>query len=154
MMPHILKVAFVVAVALACGRITARAQDEESSPEATNASKPYMPPSAPKSVEIGNFYLKRKKLNAALSRFQEAVKTDPSCAPGYLGLGEVYEKIGLKQKALEAYLRYLDTLPSTKQAEEAKQVHKAIARIERGLKKGKSEARRSLSRAASPTEPR
>lgn len=154
MMPRILKVAFVVALALACCRVTAQAQGEENSPEAANASKPYMPPSAPKSVEIGNFYLKRKKMNAALSRFQEAVKTDPSYAPGYLGLGEVYEKIGLKQKALEAYLRYLDTLPSTKQAEEAKEVHKAIARLERGLKKGKNEARRSSSRAASTTEAR
>ncbi|PYV27705.1 MAG: hypothetical protein DMG27_03155 [Acidobacteria bacterium] len=41
------------------------------------ADKPYVPPSARKSVEVGNYYLRKKKYNAALSRYQEAVETDP-----------------------------------------------------------------------------
>src|SRR5579864_1937065 len=95
-----------------------------------DVSKPYQPPSASKSVEIGNFYLRRKRYNAALSRFQEAAVTDPNYAPAYLGLGKVYEKIGLKEKALNAYHKYLDELPSEKQADEATDVHKAIDRLE------------------------
>src|SRR5438105_937474 len=68
-----------------------------------DAAKPFEPPSASTSVEVGNYYLRRKKYRAALSRFQEANTTDPTFAPAYLGLGRVYEKIGLKQKALDAY---------------------------------------------------
>jgi tetratricopeptide (TPR) repeat protein len=98
-------------------------------------TKPYEPPAASKSVEIGNFYLRRKRYNAALSRFQEAAATDSHYAPAYLGLGKVYEKIGLKQKALDAYHKYLDGLPSEKQADEAKDVHKAINRLQHDLHK-------------------
>jgi tetratricopeptide (TPR) repeat protein len=96
---------------------------------------PYVSPPAWKSVEIGNFYLRRKKYRAALSRFKEAVKTDPYYAEGYLGLGEVYDRLGLKQNALKNYQKYLDLLPSTKQAEEAKKVHEAIERLESQLKR-------------------
>ena len=98
-------------------------------------NKPYEPPAASKSVEIGNFYLRKKKYNAALSRFREAAATDPHFAPAYLGLGRAYDKVGLKRKALDAYRHYLDALPSQKQADEAKDVHKDIKRLERQLNK-------------------
>lgn len=110
-----------------------RGVQEDRPAEAANDPKPYVSPPAWESVEIANFYLKRKKYRAALSRYQEAVNTDPYYAPGYWGLGKVYEKIGLRQKALEAYKKYLDTLPSAKQAEEAKEAQRAIARLERRL---------------------
>jgi tetratricopeptide (TPR) repeat protein len=95
----------------------------------------YVPQGAPKCVEIGNFYFRRKDYRGALSRYLEAVRTDPSYAPGYLGLGQVYEKTGRKRKALEAYRKYLDVLPSEKQADEATDVHKAIERLEQELKR-------------------
>ncbi|HEV2177229.1 MAG TPA: tetratricopeptide repeat protein [Terriglobia bacterium] len=82
-----------------------------------------------KSVEIGNYYLRRKNYRAALSRFREAVTTDPEYAEGYLGLGRVYEKTGKRRKALAAYQKYLDLLPSDRDAENAKQVHRAMARL-------------------------
>jgi tetratricopeptide (TPR) repeat protein len=88
-------------------------------------------------VEIGDYYLRTKKFSAALSRFQEAVKTDPHYAPAYQGMGMVYDRIGLAQKALEAYRRYLDELPSAEEAREAKRVHKAIARLEKQLSSGR-----------------
>jgi len=80
-------------------------------------------------VEIGNFYLRRKDYKGALSRFEEAARTDPNYAPAYLGLGKVYEKTGMKQKALDAYQRYLDLLPSDKDAQDAKDVHRAMERL-------------------------
>ncbi len=129
-----LRMAFVVSLAFALAAFPTRAQDDEPPNEAGSAAKPFVPPPAWKSVEIANFYLKTKKYNSALSRYQEAVKTDPYYAPAYLGLGRVYEKIGLKQKALEAYQKYLDTLPTAKEAEEAKDVHQAIARLQSKLK--------------------
>lgn len=89
--------------------------------------------SASKSVEIGDFYLRRRKYQAALSRFQDALKTDPHYAPAFRELGIVYEKMGQWKKSLDAYQKYLDELPSAKDAREAKDIHKAIARLQREI---------------------
>jgi tetratricopeptide (TPR) repeat protein len=93
----------------------------------------YVPPSARQSVEIGNFYLHKKDYRGAMSRYDEAARDDPYYAPAYLGMGKVYEKTGRKSEALAAYHKYLDTLPSQKQADEAKDAHRAIRRLERQL---------------------
>ena len=118
----------------------ALAQNTQAKPEvdpdaATYDPYKYTPPGVRKSVEIGDFYLKKKKYNAALSRFQEAVKEDSTFAPAYLGLGKAYEKIGLRAKALDAYKKYLDALPSEKDALEAKDAQRAVARLETELKR-------------------
>jgi tetratricopeptide (TPR) repeat protein len=89
--------------------------------------------SASKSVEIGDFYLRRRKYQAALSRFQDALKIDPHYAPAYRELGRVYEKMGQWKKSLDAYQKYLDELPSAKDAREAKEIHKAIARMQKEI---------------------
>jgi tetratricopeptide (TPR) repeat protein len=102
--------------------------DSKSEP-ATVDGFAYTPPGPAKSVEIGNFYLRRRDYKGALSRFEEAAQTDPNYAPAYLGLGRVYEKTGASQKALDAYQRYLDLLPSDKDAEGAKEVHRAMERL-------------------------
>jgi tetratricopeptide (TPR) repeat protein len=95
-------------------------------------------------VEIGDYYLRRKKFNAALSRFQEALKTDPHYAPAYRELGKVYEGMGQPQKAVDAYRKYLDELPSAQDAREDKRIHKAIARLENQLpSRGKSSGSQS-----------
>ncbi len=105
-------------------------------------------------MEIGDFYLRRKRYRAALSRYQEAIKTDPYYAQGYLGLGKVYDRIGLKQKALDAYRRYLDLLPSAKEAEQAKDVQNAVARLERQFKTSKRPPPTSPPAAAPASPPR
>jgi tetratricopeptide (TPR) repeat protein len=121
----------VVLVVLLTGRAPAlHAQDAAPKDQ---ADRKYITPPAWKSVEIGNFYFRRKSYRGALSRYQEAIQTDPGYAPAYLGMGKVYEKMGLKKKALEAYQRYLDELPSEKQADEAKDVHRAIERLQKEL---------------------
>jgi tetratricopeptide (TPR) repeat protein len=111
------------------------AQKQQAQPAAdkTDPVRRYVSPSASKSVEIGDFYLRRKKFNAALSRFQEALKTDPHYAPAYRELGKVYEDMGFWQKSLDAYRKYLDELPSAKDAREAKRIHKAIARLQKEI---------------------
>ena len=107
------------------------AQDEDTPPPPPPTDNwSYQSPGPAKCVEIGNFYLHKKKLAAALSRFQEAIKINSHYAPAYLGLGKTYEKMGLKQKALATYRQYLDELPSDKEAEEAKDVQRAIARLQ------------------------
>jgi tetratricopeptide (TPR) repeat protein len=130
----------------------ARAQEKAAPSDTTDETKPYVSPPAWKSVEIGNFYLRRKKYRAALSRYKEAIATDPYYAQGHLGLGKVYDKLGLKQKALEGYQKYLDLLPSAKEAEQAKDVQNAVARLERQLKSSKRPPP-SSSPAAVPASP-
>ena len=91
----------------------------------------YTSPGPAKCVEIGNVYLHKGNLKGALSRFQEAVTDNPQYAPAYLGLGKVYERMREKPKALEAYQRYLDELPSAKDAAEAQDAQRAVARLQK-----------------------
>lgn len=102
-------------------------------PDASLRDWKYTPPSAAKSVEIGNFYLRKKDYRGALSRFKEALRTDPGYAPAYLGLGKVYDKTGRKEEALEDYIKYLNGLPSDSAAAHAKGAKKAIAQLKRQL---------------------
>ena len=109
------------------------AQKGQAQPAADNPTRRYVSPSAAKSVEVGDFYLRKKKLNAALSRFQEALQTDAHYAHAYRELGKVYEEMGFWQKSLDAYKKYLDELPSAKDAREAKHIHKTIARLQQEI---------------------
>ena len=136
-MRHVLPVLLLTLIALPCGITTMRAQDEQSS---ADAPPHYVTPGPQKAVEIGDFYFRRKSYAGALSRYKEAIKADPHFAPAYLGLGKVYERMGLKQKALEAYQRYLDELPSKKQADEAKEVQRAMERLQQSMNGSKVKA--------------
>ena len=93
------------------------------------------PPSASESVKIGTCYLKKKNYKAALSRFLEAIETDPYFAPAHRQLGKVYEKMGMKREALRAYKAHLEVLPSAEEAAKATHVRKAIARLELDLRR-------------------
>ncbi len=115
--------------------------DHESEPEPERPAPRYVSPPAWRSVEVGDFYLKRKSYRAALSRYKEAAKVDPYFPQAYLGMGKVYDRLGLQQKALENYKKYLDLLPSSKEAEEAREVHEAITRLEHRLKASKFPSR-------------
>jgi len=122
----------VLLLALSPASVRAQASRTPPPPQAPadlDGSFKYTPPGPAKDVEVGNFYLKRHKYEAAISRFQEAIQARPDYAPAYLGMGRAYEKIGQKQKALDAYQQYLDALPSDKEAEDAKEVHRAMVRL-------------------------
>ena len=89
------------------------------------------PDKAAKEVRVGGFHMKRHNWNAAVARFQEAVKWNPKQADAWLKLGEAREKNGEATKALEAYRKYLELAPNDKKAREAR---KAVARLECELK--------------------
>ncbi len=129
---------WAVALGLLLAGPAVRAQVPEKIPlPSGNDDWEYTNPGPAKSVEIGNFYLHKGNLKGALSRFQEAIKTNPHYAPAFLGLGKVYEKMGQKQKALESYERYLDELPSARDADNAKAAQRAIARLQKEVGTGK-----------------
>lgn len=105
-------------------------------------TRPYVPPGAAKSVEIAHYYFIKKDYKAALSRYMEAVGTNPDYPPAYLGLAKCEDKLGFKKQALANYRKYLNELPSDKDAENAKGVQKAIRRLEQQLGKGMPAAER------------
>lgn len=108
-------------------------QQAAPEPEELESTFHYVPPSARESVEIGDFYFRRKKYSGALSRYEEASRDDPDYAPAYFGMGKAYEKMGRKREALASYQKYLDVLPSKKQADEATDAHRAIRNLEQEL---------------------
>ncbi|HEX5411802.1 MAG TPA: tetratricopeptide repeat protein [Terriglobia bacterium] len=120
-------------IALAGVAMPLPGQHAAQEPEELENIYHYVPPSASQSVEIGNFYFRRKKYSGALSRYEEAARDDPYYAPAYLGMGKVYQKMGKKREALAFYKKYLDTLPSTKEADEATDAHMAVRHLEREL---------------------
>jgi len=133
-MRWVVRIALLSALAYAGGSFI-YGQNQPAQPPAAKDDpvRAFASPAASKSVEIGDFYLRRKKYKAAVSRFLEALKTDPHYAPAYRELGKVYEKMGFWQKSLDAYQKYLDELPSAKDAREAKDIHKAIARLQQEI---------------------
>lgn len=138
MQRRFLKVALVI---LAAGgtSVGLRAQVPERMPSpSADPDWSYTSPGPAKCVEAGNVYLHKGALQGALSRFQEALKDAPDYAPAYLGLGRVYERMKQDRKALDAYQRYLEMLPSAKQAAEAKEVRRAVARLQNELGAGKT----------------
>jgi tetratricopeptide (TPR) repeat protein len=133
-MRWIVGIALLSILVLQTGGPVIYAQKQQARPaHDVDPVRSYASPSASKSVEIGDYYLRRKKYNAALSRFEEALKADPHYAPAYRELGKVYEKMGFWQKSLDAYRKYLDELPSAKDAREDKRIHKAIARLQKEI---------------------
>lgn len=134
-LPLFLGVTLFAQHALAQNKQAKPVKPEVDPDAATYDTYKYSPPGARKSVEIGNFYFRKKEYKAALSRFQEAAQEDSNYAPAYLGLGKVYEKIGLKTKALDAYKKFLGALPSEKDALDAKDAQHAVTRLEAELKK-------------------
>lgn len=115
--------------------VTAPPTDVTAPPIDLNETKPVVysldPAKAKKEVEVGNFYFKKRNFAAAVARFEEATKWNPKFELAYLRLGQAREKKGELTKSLEAYRKYLELDPQSKQR---KDVEKAIARIEKELK--------------------
>ena len=133
-MNRFLRLTAIAALLLPGFSLGIRAQVPEKPPKpAYDDDWNYVSPGPAKCVEAGNVYLKKGALPGALSRFQEALKDNPHYAPAYLGLGKVFERMKEKQKALDAYQRYLDELPSAKDAAEAKQAQRAVARLRKQM---------------------
>ena len=89
---------------------------------------------AEKDLEVGQFYMKKGDLDAAIDRFQDATKAKPGYAIPFRFLGEAQEKKGLKKQALKSYQRYLDLYPH---AEDGDKVRKKIDKLYKEVEKEK-----------------
>src|SRR5271155_2289337 len=84
------------------------------------------PHKAAKSVEVGDFYFKRKNYRAAEDRYREALRYKDNDAVATLRLAVCLEKMGIWDDARAEYQSYLKILPHGPQAGEAQ---KAIDRL-------------------------
>ena len=141
-----------VAIALAAvltSPITLRPQ----SPPAQDAPKPkpntdnatqnapdqpmWDPLRADKDLQVGEYYLHKGDLDAAIDRFQDAALAKPGYAIPFRFLGEAQEKKGLKRDALKSYTRYLDLYPH---AEDKAKIEKKIEKLRAEIAKSKKKS--------------
>lgn len=97
---------------------------EQEPPEEDENLKPkvysFNPLEAERDLKVGNYYFKKGNYKAAVSRFREATRWNPSYAEAYLRLAESEEKMHNKQAARESYAKYVELAPDGKEAEAVK----------------------------------
>jgi tetratricopeptide (TPR) repeat protein len=89
---------------------------------------------ADKDMEVGHYYMVKGDIDAAIDRFEDAIKAKPGYAMPFLYLGEAQEKKGQKRAALKAYKRYLELYPH---AEDAAKIQKKIDKLYKEVDKSK-----------------
>ncbi len=89
---------------------------------------------AEKDLEVGQYYMKRGDLDAAIDRFQDAAVAKPGYAIPFRFLAQAQEKKGLKKQAIKSYQRYLDLYPH---AEDDDKVRKKIDKLYKDVQKEK-----------------
>lgn len=90
---------------------------------------------AEKDLEVGQYYMHKGDVDAAIDRFQDATTAKPGYAVPFRFLGEAQEKKGLKKEAIKSYSRYLDLYPHAEDADKIrKKIDKLRAEVERKKK--------------------
>jgi tetratricopeptide (TPR) repeat protein len=89
---------------------------------------------AEKDLEVGQYYMKKGDIDAAIDRFQDATQAKPGYAIPFRYLGDAQEKKGLKKQAIKSYQRYLDLYPH---AEDGDKIHKKIDKLYKEVEKEK-----------------
>jgi tetratricopeptide (TPR) repeat protein len=92
----------------------------------------YDPLRAEKDLEVGQYYMRKGDVDAAIDRFEDAAIAKPGYAVPYRFLGEAQEKKGLKKKAIKSFERYLDLYPH---AEDGDKVRKRIDKLRKEVEK-------------------
>jgi tetratricopeptide (TPR) repeat protein len=76
----------------------------------------FNPLQASKELKIGLFYMKKRSFKAAANRFDEATRWDPTNFEAFLKLGEAREKLKDPAAAKQAYAKFLELAPESKEA--------------------------------------
>jgi tetratricopeptide (TPR) repeat protein len=113
----------------------------QNKPQKNTQPDPVFEPfKAEKSVEVGMYYLKKKNYDAAIERFQDALRFKPGFARPHFLLGQAYEKKGELEDSILHYTAYLEILPN---AEDAKKVRKKITGLGKKLERERNRRSRS-----------
>jgi tetratricopeptide (TPR) repeat protein len=89
---------------------------------------------AEKDMQVGQYYMHKGDVDAAIDRFEDATTAKPGYALPFRLLGEAQEKKGLKRQAIKSYTRYLDLYPK---AEDKDKVQKKIDKLYKEVGKEK-----------------
>jgi tetratricopeptide (TPR) repeat protein len=89
---------------------------------------------AERDMQVGEYYMHKGDLDAAIDRFEDAALAKPGYALPYRYLGEAQEKKGMKKKAIQSYKRYLDLYPK---AEDKDKIQKRIDKLYKDVEKEK-----------------
>jgi tetratricopeptide (TPR) repeat protein len=101
---------------------------EEDNPPEEDASVapkvyPLNPLESERNIKVGNFYMRQRTLRgyrAAVGRFEDATRYNPSSAEAFFRLGEAQEKLKNKEGAKAAFEKVVQLAPDSKLAREAK----------------------------------
>lgn len=96
----------------------ARSQQQE------NAAIP--PASVEEDIQVGTFYMHKGDTDAAIPRFQDAIRQQPRLGKPRILLAEAYEKKGDKPNAAKSYKEYLQVFPN---AADKKKIEKKIEKL-------------------------
>jgi tetratricopeptide (TPR) repeat protein len=86
----------------------------------------YDPVTAEEDVEVGQFYIRKGDIDAAIGRFQDAIRLRSNFAKPRLLAAEAFEKKGDKIEAVKYYKEYLQVLPK---AADAKRIQGKIEKL-------------------------
>ena len=104
--------------------------DKKNKPDSATQNAPDQPAWDPlraeKDLEVGQYYMRKGDVDAAIDRFQDATTAKPGYAIPFRYLGEAQEKRGLKRQALASYTRYLELYPH---AEDGDKIRKKIEKL-------------------------
>jgi tetratricopeptide (TPR) repeat protein len=90
---------------------------------------------AEKDLEVGQYYMRKGDVDAAIDRFQDATTAKPGYAIPFRYLGEAQEKKGLRKQAIVSYSRYLDLYPHAEDGDKIrKKIDKLRSEVERKKK--------------------
>jgi tetratricopeptide (TPR) repeat protein len=112
----------------------APAKNKDNATQSTPDQPTWDPLRAEKDLEVGQYYMHKGDVDAAIDRFQDAIAAKPGYAIPFRYLGEAQEKKGLKKPAIQSYQRYLDLVPH---AEDADKVRKKLDKLNKEIEKDK-----------------
>jgi tetratricopeptide (TPR) repeat protein len=90
------------------------------------AKSDYNPRDSEKDVEVGLFYMHKGDVDAAIPRFEDAIRLRENYAEPRRLLGEAYEKKHDKANAVKYYKEYLQVYPT---APDARKIRSKIANL-------------------------
>jgi tetratricopeptide (TPR) repeat protein len=88
----------------------------------------FNPLEAEKDIEVGQFYLHKGKYDAAIDRFMDATRVEPTYALPWQLMGQAYEKKGDLGESIKAYQKYLKLYPHSP---ERKKLEDHIAELQK-----------------------
>jgi tetratricopeptide (TPR) repeat protein len=110
------------------------AKNKDNATQSASDQPTWDPMRAEKDLEIGQYYMHKGDVDAAIDRFQDAITAKPGYAIPFRYLGEAQEKKGVKKQAIKSYQRYLDLVPH---ADDADKIRKKIDKLYKDVEKEK-----------------